>query len=105
MITVTYNSYERHYITNTVDILLHLKAAETYLYILFGSKLLYVLEHAARYLNQQRYSWIFIQENVCENVSCEMAAIFSRPQFVKNFPNVPLLYADVPWCWSVVISK
>ena len=34
--------------------------------------------------NIKRNSYIFIQENSFENVVCEMAAILSRPQCVKN---------------------
>ena len=34
------NLYERHSISNTIGILLHLKAAETYSGILFGNNLL-----------------------------------------------------------------
>ena len=33
--------------------------------------------------NVNRKSYTFIQENTFENVVCEMAAIFSRPQYVK----------------------
>ena len=34
--------------------------------------------------NPKQNSYIFIQENAFENVVCEMAAILSRPQFVKG---------------------
>ena len=36
--------------------------------------------------NLKRNSYIFIQENAFENIVCEMAAIFSRPQCVKLVP-------------------
>ena len=35
--------------------------------------------------NLKRYSYIFIQENVFENVICEMAVLLSRPQCVNIF--------------------
>ena len=34
--------------------------------------------------NLKRNSYIFIQENACENIICEMAAISSRPQCVNT---------------------
>ena len=34
--------------------------------------------------NLKQNSYIFIQENAFENVVCEMAAILSRPQCVKD---------------------
>ena len=45
--------------------------------------------------NPQQNSPIFIQENAVENVVCEIAVIFSRPQCpklrTKLLPNVPTL--------------
>ena len=34
--------------------------------------------------NVNRNSYIFIHENACENVACEMAAILSLPQCVNS---------------------
>ena len=41
---------------------------------------------------------IFIQENACENVVCEMAAILSRPQCVKMPQQTPLDHVGELWC-------
>ena len=51
--------------------------------------------------NFNRNSYIFIQENLLEKVVCEMVAIWSRPQYVKQlqrvwrFPNLPLTCDDL----------
>ena len=35
--------------------------------------------------NLKQNSYIFIQENICESVVCEMAAIFSLPQYISQW--------------------
>ena len=47
--------------------------------------------------NFNRNSYIFIQENVFENVVCKMPSISSRPQCVKRKPHCIL------WSWSHIV--
>ena len=45
--------------------------------------------------NINRYSHIFIQDNLFENVVGEMASIIPRPQYVNRLPRITLPYPPV----------
>ena len=56
------------------------------------------------HLNLKRNSYIFIQENVFENVVCEIAAILSRLQYVKPQQNMTT-YEPCAYSWDAVWFK